>query len=128
MHVAKIISVKNNTDAIILHTAICAAGVTKQLLSQAKSDIWLAITPAFENACKMVIKMPNIKTQVSYFDLSNRSYFCLICTFFLVLYFIFNIICGIICIEIRTLVTPKHLNVYLYIYNINFIADDVKMM
>jgi hypothetical protein len=43
--------VENNADAIIFHTAIGAAGITNSLYRRAKSDIWLTIPPALENAC-----------------------------------------------------------------------------
>ncbi len=48
------ISVKNNADAIIFHTAICVAGTTNSIYRRAKSEIWLAIPPA-RCACGMEI-------------------------------------------------------------------------
>ena len=39
-------SVKNNADALIFHTALCAAGVTKSLFIAEPNKIWLAIPPA----------------------------------------------------------------------------------
>jgi len=52
--------VKNQVDMLIIHKfvnepAICAAGITKQLLRRARSDIWLAAPPVSANACGMEI-------------------------------------------------------------------------
>ena len=41
-------SVKNNADALIFHTALCAAGVTKSLFIAEPNKIWLAIPPALK--------------------------------------------------------------------------------
>ena len=41
-------SVKNNADALIFHTALCAAGVTKLLFIAEPNKIWLAIPPALK--------------------------------------------------------------------------------
>ena len=54
------ISVKNNVDTLIFHTAICVAGTTNSIYRRAKSEIWLAIPPA-RCACGMEISMEKIK-------------------------------------------------------------------
>ena len=41
-------SVKNNADALIFHTALCAAGVTKLLFIAEPNKFWLAIPPALK--------------------------------------------------------------------------------
>ena len=46
------ISVKNNVDTLIFHTAICVAGTTNSIYRRDKSEIWLAIPPA-RCACGM---------------------------------------------------------------------------
>jgi len=40
--------VKNNADALIFHTALCAASVTKLLFIAEPNKIWLAIPPALK--------------------------------------------------------------------------------
>ena len=42
------IRVKNNADALIFHTALCAAGTTKLLFIAEPNKIWLAIPPALK--------------------------------------------------------------------------------
>ena len=39
---------KNNADALIFHTALCAAGTTKSLFIAEPNKIWLAIPPALK--------------------------------------------------------------------------------
>ena len=39
---------KNNADALIFHTALCAAGTTKLLFIAEPNKIWLAIPPALK--------------------------------------------------------------------------------
>ena len=41
-------SVKNNAYALIFHTALCAAGVTKSLFIAEPNKIWLPIPPALK--------------------------------------------------------------------------------
>ena len=41
-------SVKNNADALIFHTALCDACVTKSLFIAEPNKIWLAIPPALK--------------------------------------------------------------------------------
>ena len=50
---------KNHTDVLISHTAICAAGVTNSPYRRAKSDIWLRDSSGIKNACGMGISMYN---------------------------------------------------------------------
>ena len=42
------IIMKNNADALIFHTALCAAGVTKSLFIAEPNKIWLAIPPTLK--------------------------------------------------------------------------------
>ena len=50
---------KNNADALIFHTALCAASITKLLFIAEPNKIWLAIPPDIKMPAEMEISMEN---------------------------------------------------------------------
>lgn len=74
------ISVKNNVDTLIFHTAICVAGTTNSIYRRAKSEIWLAISPArcacgIESIMNLISQLTNltetITSTIEYFRIQD---------------------------------------------------------
>ena len=74
------ISVKNNVDTLIFHTAICVAGTTNSIYRRAKSEIWLSIPPArcacgIESIMNLIPQLTNltetITSTIEYFRIQD---------------------------------------------------------
>ena len=74
------ISVKNNVDTLIFHTAICVAGTTNSIYRRAKSEIWLSIPPArcacgIESIMNLISQLTNltetITSTIEYFRIQD---------------------------------------------------------
>jgi hypothetical protein len=74
------ISVKNNVDTLIFHTAICVAGTTNSIYRRAKSEIWLAIPLArcacgIESIMNLISQLTNltetITSTIEYFRIQD---------------------------------------------------------